>query len=391
MRDNWTGESNYLLIDCGPHGEATCGYAHAHADALALIELAVRGRTVLVDPGTYAYTSSIEARDWFRSTAAHNSLTIDGEPSSAPGGPFAWRQIAEVTPRAWVSREHFDFFEGVQRGFAQLHTPATHTRSVLFLKGDYWVVRDRVETEGTHRYDLHFHFVPGATPDIKNDGESMSVGEQQGNVPVIQLFAFGDRGQWRGGEGWVSPCYGERIKAPTFTFSAEAQQGPEFVTFIVPRAAHQPEIRARRLEVETRGHAFELMDGEHQDLLALSDGEHIEASGLLSDFAWALLRTLRDTNEVSEILALGGRLLRFNGVELFKAAERVGYVSARLNGDELIVETDARGGFKMAGMGAERVHVNGESFAVNGALHLHFIDGHLADPATEGVAAGVLV
>ncbi|HVF27495.1 MAG TPA: hypothetical protein VM943_04585, partial [Pyrinomonadaceae bacterium] len=121
------------------------------------------------------------------------------------------------------------------------------------------------------------------------------------------------------------------------------------------------------------------------------DSEPIEASGLLSDFAWALLRTTRGTNEVSEVLALGGRQLHFNGIELFKAAGRIGYVSARLSGSELIVETDARGSFKMAGLGAARVRVNGESFAVNGALHLHFIDGHMADPATESVAAGVLV
>ena len=391
MRDNWTHRSNYLLVDCGPHGEATCGYAHAHADALALVELAAQGRTLLVDPGTYAYTSSIEARDWFRATAAHNALTIDGESSSVPGGPFAWKQIAEVTTRAWVSRERFDFLEGEHNGYARLRASATHTRSVLFLKGDYWIVRDRVETEGAHHYDLHFHFAPGANPDIENDNESVSVREQQDSLPGIQLFAFGGGGQWRGGEGWVSPCYGERVKAPTYTFSAEAERAPEFFTFIVPRVAHQSEIHARRLEVETRGHAFEITNGVRRDLIALCDGESIEASGLLSDFAWALVRTTRDTNEVSEILALGGRRLRFNGVELFKAAERIGYVSVRLSGDELIIETDARGSFKITGLGAARVGLNGESFAVNGALHLHFIDGHLADPATECVAAGVLV
>jgi hypothetical protein len=34
MRDGWEEKSNYLLVDCGPHGQSNCG--HAHADALAI-------------------------------------------------------------------------------------------------------------------------------------------------------------------------------------------------------------------------------------------------------------------------------------------------------------------------------------------------------------------
>src|SRR5262249_34139101 len=76
MRDGWTSQSNYALFDCGPHGVDNCG--HAHADALSF-ELAANGRTLLVDPGTYTYTGSRELRDWFRSSEAHNTLTIDDE------------------------------------------------------------------------------------------------------------------------------------------------------------------------------------------------------------------------------------------------------------------------------------------------------------------------
>ncbi|MBV9209999.1 MAG: heparinase II/III family protein, partial [Acidobacteria bacterium] len=43
MRDGWTRDANYLLLDCGEHGVFNCG--HAHADALSF-ELAARGRTL---------------------------------------------------------------------------------------------------------------------------------------------------------------------------------------------------------------------------------------------------------------------------------------------------------------------------------------------------------
>lgn len=396
MRDDWTTQSNYLLIDCGPHGEATCGHAHAHADALALIELAARGRTLLVDPGTYAYTSSIEARDWFRSTAAHNALTVDGESSSAPGGPFAWKQVAGATPRAWVSRGRFDFFEGEHDGYARPAAPATHIRSVLFLKGGYWVVRDRVEAEGAHRYELHFHFAPDARPNIEGgieggDEESVVVGEPRDDAPGLRLFSFGAGGRWRGGEGWVSPCYGARVNAPVYTFSAKAENATEVVSFIIPRAPGEPETRVCRLGTASHSRAFELTNEASQDFVALSDGGRVEAGGLVSDFAWSIVRAARDVGQVGEFLALDGRRLVFDDAELFGAADRVGYVSARLCGDELVVETDARGRFSVAAWGAARVLLNGEAFAVNGALQLHFMDGRVASHATEITAAGILV
>ncbi len=164
MRDGWRRDSNYLLFDCGPHGTINCG--HAHADALSF-QLAAQGRTLLIDPGTFTYTGSQKLRDWFRSSAAHNTLTIAGEPSSIPEGPFSWRTIAKSECRDWISRARFDFVEGSHDGYSRLSPPASHSRSILFLKGDYWVVRDRVKSDGALQADLWFHFETGATPLIK--------------------------------------------------------------------------------------------------------------------------------------------------------------------------------------------------------------------------------
>lgn len=49
---------------------------HAHCDLLSF-ELSVDGIPVIVNSGTFAYQS--ELRSYFRSTAAHNTATIDGE------------------------------------------------------------------------------------------------------------------------------------------------------------------------------------------------------------------------------------------------------------------------------------------------------------------------
>lgn len=49
---------------------------HAHCDLLSF-ELSVAGKPTIVNSGTYAYQS--ELRPYFRSTAAHNTATVDGD------------------------------------------------------------------------------------------------------------------------------------------------------------------------------------------------------------------------------------------------------------------------------------------------------------------------
>ncbi|HEY9233364.1 MAG TPA: alginate lyase family protein, partial [Blastocatellia bacterium] len=164
MRDGWTTEASYAVIDCGPHGVQSCG--HAHADQLAF-EFAAHGTTWLVDPGTFTYTGDAEMRDWFRSTAAHNTVTVDGEQQSIPAGPFAWTQIAEPLAREFFEACGSVYFEGAHNGYERLPDPVTHRRALLFVRADdatlpsYLIVRDRFAARAAHRYAARYHFAAG--------------------------------------------------------------------------------------------------------------------------------------------------------------------------------------------------------------------------------------
>src|SRR6185295_8626122 len=155
--------ANYLLFDCGPHGSGNCG--HAHADALA-IEVAAKGKTALVDPGSFTYTGSPESRNWFRGADAHNVLTIDGESSSVPAGPFSWHSIANCKLESWISERRFDYVSGGLDGNELLPGLLAQTRSILFLKNDYWLMRDRVVCNSRHDVNLRFHFPPNSNPQV---------------------------------------------------------------------------------------------------------------------------------------------------------------------------------------------------------------------------------
>lgn len=334
MRDGWTSRANYMLIDCGPHGTLNCG--HAHADALSFVA-AARGRTLLVDPGTFTYTGSKESRDYFRSSLAHNTLAVDGESSSVPDGPFNWKHIAGARARAWTSQKRFDFFEGEHDGYARLSSPALHVRSLLFLKNDYWVLRDRVETNGAHRYELRFHFAPDADPALEIKDEVEMVRESRHDAPGLALFGFATDvgGAWRKEEGWVSRCYGAREAAAVYGFHTEAEGAQEFVTFLIPRDAGEDVVRVREIKAEG-GRAFEVMDGERRDLLILrGHGPMVETAQVTSDCEWAWLRFAPESLIVAEMLLLGGRALSINGQELFKATEPVTFEHVQWDGMKL--------------------------------------------------------
>ncbi len=342
MRDGWTPESNYLLMDCGPHGADNCG--HAHADALSF-DLAARGRTLLVDPGTYTYTGDAALRDYFRSTPAHNTLAVDGESSSAPAGPFTWAHVARARERTWVSRERFDFFEGEHDGYARLDDALSHARDVLFIKGGYWIMRDRINGAARpHLYELFFHFAPGAKPETTAEEGTPFVSESSVSAPGLEIVSFGDGGEWRGEEGWASFCYGSRESSQVRVFGATAAGGCEFVTFLMPRAT---EARAGVVVREREGEGGRVFDvsgvGDGvRDRVLLRDevGGLINDGRLSADFAWTWARFARDGVALEELILINGRRLSFDGQIIINEPSPIAYAHARREGDQLIIETE---------------------------------------------------
>lgn len=338
MRDGWTSDANYLLLDCGPHGALSCG--HAHADALSF-EMAVRGRSLLVDTGTYTYTGSPELRDYFRSSAAHNTLVIDGMSSSVPGGAFSWRQSASATAIGWESHDRFDYFAGVHDGYMRLeNSPATHTRSLLFLKNDYCVMRDAVETSGEHRYDLHFHFNADALPMIKEAEEGDSfVNELRADAPGLRIYTFAQSGEWQANEGWVSNCYGARVAAPVKTFTADGTGRQEFFSFLIPQRARDAEMLVHEIEA-IGGCAFEIRNSKWRDVLLCGDGTMVKAGRIASDGKMAWTRFSNDEEMLEEFVLIGGSHLQLDGQEILSATRRAGYAVAHRSGDKLRLEID---------------------------------------------------
>jgi hypothetical protein len=325
MRDGWSRRANYAVIDCGPHGALTCG--HAHADALAF-DLVALGCPFLTDSGTYTYTGSLEERNYFRSSAAHNTVTVDGESSSVPASAFRWSHIANSRLTAWVTRPRIDYFEGTHDGYERLAEPATHHRSVFFLKNDYWVLRDRIESKGFHRVAVHFHCAPGVRGRVDGDHHLMLTGvDASGGEAALRIASFAPRAAFACEDEWVSPSYAKREHALACVLRTEGEGRQEVVTFLLPYdgAAFPPNVR----EVEASlGRAFVVNSGDISDTLLVGARGGSEAEDVAADAEWAWVRRSA-SGEVLEFVVLAGRALSVDGTTLFRADDAEEFVASQ--------------------------------------------------------------
>lgn len=175
----WMRESGYArlqiqdavaLLDLAPVGPDYLP-GHAHADTLSF-ELSVHGHRLLVNSGTSCYGNSAE-RLRQRGTAAHNTVTINGEDSSEVWSGFrvarrAYPFAASVTIDADIQTARCS-----HDGYTRLPGRPVHERR-WEMKADGLRIDDRVE--GRHqsaKARFHFH------PDVHLEA---SQGAQTGHV-----------------------------------------------------------------------------------------------------------------------------------------------------------------------------------------------------------------
>lgn len=232
LRDGWSANATWALVDGGPHGSLNCG--HAHADALA-VEVATNGRTVLTDSGTFSYTG-VE-RERFRESSSHNTATVDGESSSLTGGLFHWRHVAQTTVHAWLSSQGADFWRGSHDGFARLDDPATHERSLLLVHGRYLVVLDALDASGAHELTVHWHCAPDLALAREGTHAVAIANPARRDGALLLLCALGG-GRLETGRSWRSEAYGEKREAAYAGITLGGHGRQCVGTLLVPGSAH---------------------------------------------------------------------------------------------------------------------------------------------------------
>jgi asparagine synthase (glutamine-hydrolysing) len=209
---------------------ARCGsFRHrpGQADQLHL-DLWWRGQNVALDSGTYSYNAPEPWDSPFARTAYHNSVTVDGLDQMDRAGRFLWLPWLRGRVRYHKRSEsgHLGYWEGEHDGYERLKFPTTHRRSILRLPNESWLVLDRLTSEGTHRYRLHWLFPDLPHGWIETEGLltlQTSAGAYNGRVGTLTESAVLSlvRADENGPRGWRAPYYNQR--EPALSLCAEEQ------------------------------------------------------------------------------------------------------------------------------------------------------------------------
>jgi uncharacterized heparinase superfamily protein len=144
----WQGpDGTYLIADFGAIGPDHIP-GHAHADMFSF-ELSLQGHRVVADSGVHDYEASA-TRQYCRSTAAHNTVEIDGQDQCELWGAFRVARRGYPHDVTWRSDDTGFTLSGWHDGYRRLPGKPVHSRQMQWKADEGLTVHDRV----TGRYPV---------------------------------------------------------------------------------------------------------------------------------------------------------------------------------------------------------------------------------------------
>ncbi len=200
-----------LIFDAGPVA-ADWLPAHAHADLLNL-EISVHGQPLIVDSGVYDYEASA-MRQYCRSTAAHNTLEVDGLDQCDMWSRFRMGYRGHPSRLETGSAEEFHWARATHNAYRRRGVPQVG-RWIACRAGGPWFVVDWLDGRGRHGLTsrLHLH------PDVVLKSMTVThVTVQLGRETLI--IAALNSGQLSLETGWYCPELGVRQESTVVTWRA---------------------------------------------------------------------------------------------------------------------------------------------------------------------------
>ncbi|MDR3708977.1 MAG: alginate lyase family protein [Capsulimonadaceae bacterium] len=189
MRTGWDSDASFLLMDCGPFG-----LGHQHEDKLTFT-LNAFGRQLVHDAGTYQYDFS-EMRKYVISARGHNVIHVDGLEQHRAGQDSSGAYVGKA-PAAlvWETKPEYDYVsasygrEPIEGWGPKRLKNVVHTRRILFVKPDVWIVVDSLVPADTaeHAYESTFHLdAPSAVVDAATNTVTTE-NKHLANLAIIPL------------------------------------------------------------------------------------------------------------------------------------------------------------------------------------------------------------
>jgi len=219
-------DDHVLVFDCGPigmKGKSLC--THGHSDLLSFV-LSIFGTPFLVDIGSGTYTEDKRLHDYFRSTAGHNTVTINGLDQCGLSTTWTLKKHPRYWPLEWRKSDREDLVRGAHDGFY----PLVHERQITLKKAKDPVVEiiDRISGEGTHEVKARMHLHPDVHLKMIEQTRARLV--SQDVLLDIEVHDEGHSSLLRIEDGLYSPDYGQIEKTKVVELHIERECPMEFLT-----------------------------------------------------------------------------------------------------------------------------------------------------------------
>ncbi len=214
----------WSIVRCGDVGLGGIG-AHAHNDQLSF-ELAARGQPLVVDPGAYLYTADARARNEFRATRAHSTLSVGASEQNRLREDYLFALAEETCARClrFETDGPRAIFEGEHSGFRELERVVRHRRELRF-DGQSSIVSITDTVLGARGEELLWAFplapsevTAKASRALAKFAETRLRIEVEGATLAVE-------------SGWLSPSYGVRILAPVVRARRISQSDEDVTRF----------------------------------------------------------------------------------------------------------------------------------------------------------------
>ena len=204
---------------------------HTHTDHLSF-ELSFAGIPVIVDPGTYVYTSDSVARNEFRRTRKHNTVVFnETDQYEIPlDDLFSMKHYSYLNTTELIAEE-----KGIS-GVCGFSLPnkgnLIHKRRIAFNTDKRNLgIHDSFSFDGDQYLQWIFHLASGRKVELQDEKVYINVSPDQ-----TLLFEFEYTGKLKFDilDDYVSPSYGRLLSSKTNCLSTSSSSDFTMSTFITP-------------------------------------------------------------------------------------------------------------------------------------------------------------
>ena len=150
MREGWKADDKMMIITAGLDKDKP---DHQHGDMLGIQAMA-NGKVILPN---YQVRYSLPDYEFFKNSMVKNVALVDNEmqgkqyTSNQGGSGFGkFLELPQPKTIAWETNNSLDVFVGSHNGFT--NSGVNYSRQVIYLKNDFWIVKDNFSSEKVHDY-----------------------------------------------------------------------------------------------------------------------------------------------------------------------------------------------------------------------------------------------